>query len=387
MDWGLNSTSPQSATAHPQLHPQHAVDHEKTSALCDGVVRDDNDSPIKTGLKHSSQRARQEDRQSCHTSRDDLSDSLYSLSFEEAAPKGAASADVLPLKQDCEEPMDFDFNENGRTALQEVVPTYNPQQVTHQVTYNIHAAATKPDPEGGNERESTAISEDPFSGAVQRSELNNGRECPSPQSADLCGGHQRDCEALDCQDKAAIGKQSSLRLEPLLTRLVQPRPRSLMAPRRSSSNGASSPPPRASRAPYAPRKTATKHTLRSQAPAPHTPIFRPRKPPVGHHQLRAPDRQSQESVQLLQKAPSPPPTDNGTQSSAFQDSTSRQSPEISEHKTSQAQEIPDYGSEDELLLQPDVVAEGPVMATEVMASISGLGGRPANGGPGRVVSW
>lgn len=281
--------------------------------------------------------------------------------------------------------MELDGLGEGSMALAGERHTHSEPPLSQENEIRTHATETRQELPADEGEEPTAINEHPSSGAVQRSELNYGRHRSSPRVPDMCNSHHRRLDVEEGGGNAAPRMQSSLRLEPLLSRLVQSRPRQGMEQQRhGSESGASTPLPRASRAPYAPRKMPTKHTLRSQAPAPHAPMLRPRKPPVDHR-LRTPDRRDEESVQHLQQAPSPPPAETDTDASLFQDLTPHKPPNPSLRETSDGKGTADYGSEDELLLKPDVPAE-PAMATEVMSSMNGLGGRQTNGGPGRVVS-
>lgn len=385
VDFALNVTS--SEEEHrPQPASQPGLVHDK--ALSRDAMREDHALHIGMELKHLPLHAQQEEPPPRQVPRDDLSDSLHSLSFEEQAPADDANpthryehSPLAPYPVDSVEDHSDATAEPASAAHQDTLACIQ-SHMSQQGVMNLQSTATPRVQMGGSREGGSLESADPFSGAEQRPKLDYGRRRSSPESPDLHELQQHNIEGGEEQDDPARSVEV---IELLPSRLVRLRPRSSVESRRSSSqDGALSAPPRASRAPNAPRKMAAK---RSQAPAAHAPISRPRKPPA-HLRLRTPDRRGQESVQLLEKAPSPPLTDTDTDTPLLADSTFRQQLKTEEAKASDAQETADYGSEDELLLKPDdVITEAPnAMATEVMSSMGGLGGRQMGGGQGRVVS-
>lgn len=374
-EWSIDVPGSEGDQRYPELRSQ----------LRSTIDTRDVSGPTQISLNQPVLHSQQEGSRLQYVLRDDLSDSLHSLTFDEATPPGStAHTQITSLAEDGD-PMELDDLGDIPLAGTAERHPHSQQQLSQENDGRTLTPTTRQEIPAEQGEEPTAINADPSSGAVQRSELNYGRHYSSPRSLDMCHSHHG-CHGVEEEDgNAAARMQSSLRLEPLLSRLVQSRPRQgTEQQRHGTESGASTPLPRASRAPYAPRKMPTKPTLRSQAPAPHAPILRPRKPPV-NHRLRTPDRRDEESVQHLQQAPSPPPAETDTDASLFQDLTPHKPPKPSRRETSDGKGTADYGSEDELLLKPDVPAE-PAMATEAMSSMNGLGSRQTNGGPGRVVS-
>lgn len=383
----VNILHPDSGRPHPEPWAHPTSVHDETSVSDGSAMRDTDIPQAMMRSRRFLQPPQQDDPPPRHIPRDDLSDSLHSLTFDEPDPSAVGNVSQLALDLD-EKPGYHDDIEEGLVPVFDGRSAHSKQPDSHSAAEGdvLDAKLLSDSATQINVNESTAINECPISGAVQRPELDYGRHRSSLRLPDKYESSQHPAEVVVEEGGITSSKQSRVRLEPLLSRLVQARSQLTMeSPRASSQSGTLSPPPRASRTPYAPRKMTPKHTLRSQAPAPHTPTLRLRKPPV-NHRLRAPDRHDQESVQLLQIAPSPPPPNANTDSSPLQKSTSPQPLELSQQNISDGKETVDYGSEDELLLQPDAPAERLAMATEIMSSIGGFGSRQTSVGPSRVVS-
>lgn len=316
----------------------------------------------------------------CLSFEDDLSESLQSFSLNEQAitdtlePTQCAQTNGHPSKSS-------DLNAEITEAGPIVVPRDYHDDGHRGV---LHEGNDEPASENRNPITDTRS---PTSGAVQRSELDRGRQSSSSesqgrrQSGGLLG------EGGDEPGDVALSSDVKIRLEPLLRRLGQRRPHpSETAHRRHLQNGSVSTPRRANAAPYPPRKTNTTHTQQSGAPAPHTPIFRSRM--LVEHRLRGPDRRDQESAKRMNNASTSSADVDIDNSSITRTSTLHRLTETQEQETSHAEEPIDYGSEDELLLKPDNINAGRphTMATEVTSSMCVLSGRLGHEGVGRVVS-